>query len=194
MKTIYFYGDSNTYGFDPADYINGRYAEKDIWTSIVEESLRGKFSLTIDGMNGRCIPSSGRIAERINSIRTDIFAVMLGTNDYLQVPDTGYVADRMHRFLSALHHETILLCAPVAIKIPGEPLFDTEDGRLSRGLQKVAAELGCDFIDTQKWDCSLAFDGVHLSKEGHLMFGQRMTEFLKEKNSLNICKGGVHNG
>ena len=105
---------------------------------------------------------------------------MLGTNDYLQMPDTGYIVDRMHRFLSVLHHKKILLCTPVAIKIPGEPLFDTEDGRLSRGLQKVAAELGCDFIDTQKWDCSLAFDGVHLSKEGHLMFGQRMTDFLME--------------
>ncbi|MCR4658297.1 MAG: hypothetical protein K5770_19015 [Lachnospiraceae bacterium] len=181
MKTLYFYGDSNTYGFDPADYIKGRYAGKDIWTSIVEDSLRGEFSFTIDGMNGRCIPSSGWIIERINSIRTDIFAVMLGTNDYLQVPDTGYVADRMRRFLSALHHKTVLLCAPVGVKIPGEPIFDTEDGRLSVALRKVAEESGCDFVDTLEWNCSLAFDGVHLSREGHLMFGQRMTEFLREK-------------
>ncbi len=184
MKTLYFYGDSNTYGFDPADYINGRYDQKDIWTSIVEESLCGKISFTIDGMNGRCIPSSGWTIERINSIQTDMFAVMLGTNDYLQMPDSGYVADRMHRFLSAVHHKTILLCAPVAVKIPGEPMFDTVDGRLSEKLRKVAEELGCDFIDTLKWDCSLAFDGVHLSREGHRMFGQRMTEFLREKQNM----------
>ncbi|MCR5788469.1 MAG: lipase [Lachnospiraceae bacterium] len=184
MKTIYFYGDSNTYGFDPADYKHGRYNEKDIWTSIVEGALRRKFSFTIDGMNGRCIPSSGWIIERINSIQTDIFAVMLGTNDYLQMPDTGYVAERMHRFLSALHHKTILLCAPVGVKIPGEPMLDTEDGRLSGELRKVAEELGCDFINTLEWGCSLAFDGVHLSREGHLLFGQRMTEFLREKYDL----------
>ena len=180
-KTLYFYGDSNTYGFDPADYTTGRYAEKDIWTSIVKDSLRDEFSLTIDGMNGRCIPSSGWIIDRINSIRTDIFAIMLGTNDYLQIPDTGYVADRMRRFLSVLHHKTILICAPVAIKIPGEPVLNTEDGRLSETLRKVADESDCDFVDTREWDCPLAFDGVHLSKEGHRIFGRRMAEFLREK-------------
>ena len=181
MKNLYFYGDSNTYGFDPADYKTGRYAEKDIWTSIVENSLHDKFSFTIDGMNGRCIPSSGWVIDRINNIQTDIFMVMLGTNDYLQIPDTGYVADRMRRFLSALHHKTILVCAPVAIKIPGEPMFDTEDGRLSRALRKVAEKSGYDFVDTLEWDCPLAFDGVHLSREGHHIFGQRMTEYLREK-------------
>ena len=181
MKNLYFYGDSNTYGFDPADYKTGRYAEKDIWTSIVKDSLRDKLSFTIDGMNGRCIPSSGWVIDRINSIQTDIFAVMLGSNDYLQIPDPVYVADRMRRFISVLHHKTILICAPVAIKVPGEPTLDTADGRLSEALRKVAEESNCDFIDTLVWDCSLAFDGVHLSKDGHHMFGERMAEILREK-------------
>ena len=181
MKNLYFYGDSNTYGFDPADYSNGRYAEKDIWTSIVKKSLHDRLSFTIDGMNGRCIPSSGWVIDRINSIQTDIFAVMLGSNDYLQIPDPVYVADRMRRFISVLHHKTILICAPVAIKVPGEPTLDTADGRLSEALRKVAEESNCDFIDTLVWDCSLAFDGVHLSKDGHHMFGERMAEILREK-------------
>ena len=180
MKSIYFYGDSNTYGYDPAGFIGGRYDKEDTWTTIVKRKLP-QIELTADGMNGRCIPSSEWEIERIDSIRTDIFAVMLGTNDYLARPDAGYVADEMRRFLTVLHHQTILLCAPVDIRIPGEPLFDTADGRLSEALKMVADDLTCDFVDTRLWNCPLSFDGVHLSREGHRVFGERMVKYLEEK-------------
>ena len=178
MKSIYFYGDSNTYGYDPAGFMGGRYDKEDIWTTIVQRRLP-QIEVIADGMNGRCIPSTEWEIERIDSVETDISAVMLGTNDYLANPDAGDVADKMRRFLTALHHQTILLCAPVAIHIPGEPMLDTGDGRLSEALKMVAYDLTCDFVDTRLWKCPLSFDGVHLSKEGHRVFGERMAEFLR---------------
>ena len=52
MKHIYFYGDSNTHGYDPFDFYAGRYPEELVWTNIVQRELDG-WRVTADVMNGR---------------------------------------------------------------------------------------------------------------------------------------------
>ena len=45
MKTnrqILFYGDSNTYGYDPADPYENRYPEEECWINILCEKLYGE--------------------------------------------------------------------------------------------------------------------------------------------------------
>ena len=50
MKTLYIYGDSNTYGYDPSDFWGGRYEEKDVWTSIVHSGLSWEWTVIADGL------------------------------------------------------------------------------------------------------------------------------------------------
>ena len=59
------------------------------------------------------------------------------------------------------------------IRIPAlfhDPGIDTSDGRLSDAYRVLAEKKGCRFADALDWDCALAHDGVHLSKEGHRRF------------------------
>ena len=84
MKTLYIYGDSNTYGYDPSDFWGDRYEEKDVWTSIVQSRLFGKWTVIADGLNGRDIPGTDFERTRLRSrverhMPLSLFAVMLGT-------------------------------------------------------------------------------------------------------------------
>ena len=38
-RTIVFYGDSNTYGFDPADMTEGRFPEEQRWTTLLQTAV-----------------------------------------------------------------------------------------------------------------------------------------------------------
>lgn len=53
---ILFYGDSNTYGYDPADWTEGRYPKNLRWTEIVSKALSEKWEIREEGLNGRRIP------------------------------------------------------------------------------------------------------------------------------------------
>ena len=105
--TIICYGDSNTYGYDPHDQMEGRYPKDVRWTGILETETSWK--IENHGVNGRSIPhtvSTVKFAcdqvrdwhRRPNSVW---LWVMLGTNDLLENPDftAADVAKRMDRFL-----------------------------------------------------------------------------------------------
>lgn len=192
MKQLYIYGDSNAYGFDPSDFFEARYPAEVIWTNRVQEALRDEWILHVDGMNGRTIPVHVSEFERLSAWigkaeRIDLFAIMLGSNDYLNMPfpDETVVAQKMHRALEritgAIAPEKILLIAPPVMRIMvrnGSPGIDTSDGRLSAAYLQVAEQIGCRFLDTVPWNVPLAADGVHLSGAGHKVFAEKMMEYL----------------
>ena len=85
-KKALFYGDSNTYGYDPAGFMGGRYPEESRWTNIVGQNLLGIWQVRADGMPGRFIPEGRYDWDYLESVIRnempfDLFAVMLGTND-----------------------------------------------------------------------------------------------------------------
>ena len=129
MKTLYLFGDSNTYGYDPTDFFGARYKEEDIWTFRLREALKESWIIIADGQNGREIPSTSyeeaalfRRMEKHQPI--DLFAVMLGTNDYLNMmkPDVHQVGEKMKRFLvdltEVISSDRILVMSPPPIRIP----------------------------------------------------------------------------
>lgn len=219
MRHIYFYGDSNTYGFDPAGFFDSRYAAGKIWPDIVGSRLAGRWHVTANGLNGRCIPSreaefaallkdysaavkesggrfDGRSRRQDGSGGADIFAVMLGSNDYLSMPepDAVAVAAKMERAVLRIKEmlegadapEEYLLIAPPAMYIPaqgGLHAIDTRDGRLSEEYKKAAGRTGCRFLDSASWDVPLSFDGVHFSEEGHAVFAEGIVRYLTGQSS-----------
>ena len=87
-RTILFYGDSNTYGYDPTDFYENRYPQEVRWTTLLPQQLCDTWIVIAQGMNGRKIPDISYDGKRIEPLldmltEHDIFAVMLGTNDIL---------------------------------------------------------------------------------------------------------------
>ena len=207
MKHVYFYGDSNTYGYDPFDFYAGRYPEELVWTNIVQRELSDGWRVTADGMNGREIPRRdgefSRLESRMKRAEQErgeitLFAVMLGSNDYLCMgsPDASAVAEKMENAVrrsaamlspGASDMQKIMMIAPPAMVVPmaggfGGGMFagvDTSDGRLSEEYKKAAARVGCRFLDTLPWRIPVTSDGVHFSEDGHALFARKMTEHLR---------------
>lgn len=126
MKKVFFYGDSNTYGYDPAFYTGGRYPRRSRWTTLLAERLEGTWEVAADGMPGRMIPRAGRGADMVldswrAEMPVDLFAVMLGTNDLLSMrtPDASAVAAKMENLIHGAQESLaakILLIAPPQIR------------------------------------------------------------------------------
>lgn len=195
-KTILFYGDSNTYGYDPRDYFGGRYPAEIRWTDRLAEAVSERWSILQDGMNGREVPSGDfAMAHAAASISeadpaADILGIMLGTNDLFSAypsEPAEYAAERMDRFLEYLQRKLpdlpILLMAPPAVftetaKDPEMRFFFRESRSLGELYHGIAGRRGLRFVNTFEWDIDLAYDGVHFSAEGHKKFAEKMAEIL----------------
>ena len=186
MKKIFFYGDSITYGYDPRGAFGGRFPETVRWTDRIAERLCMDYAIAVNAENGREIPSTPRELNDVSQIIKgylpfDIFAVMLGTNDYLNMyqPNIIEVATRMKKFLETVRAipelksfcTSFLLMAPPYIYTAHDDFYakyDTTNGIFAKAYRTLASHLGIDFLDTGIWRVEPAYDGIHLSEEGKL--------------------------
>ncbi|MBQ9027594.1 MAG: hypothetical protein IJ110_02390 [Lachnospiraceae bacterium] len=204
MKKVLFYGDSNTYGYDPAGFMGGRYPRQQRWTGILAERLAGEWEIAADGMPGRMIPGNAYSIEiALDAVKADgpmdLFAVMLGTNDLLNQrhPYSPAVAARMQKLLDSAQESLtakILLIAPPQIRFTDPSCTDPfvrgdaayangcrkESIRLAQHYRALAAGRGIFWADASSWDLGFSFDGVHLSEEGHETFAGEMAKILQK--------------
>lgn len=170
MNVICF-GDSNTFGYDPASMFGDPYDREHRWVELLAD--RTGWNVKNMGTNGREIP------EEPVSVPgdTDLFIVMLGTNDLLQFWRPEDAAEKMEAFLTGLKlpPEKILLIAPPPMAfgawVQDQELID-DSVSLAKHYRTLADRLGVRFADAGQWHVPLAFDGVHLTEEGHLAFAQ----------------------
>ena len=203
-RRLLCYGDSNTYGYDPRPYLGGRYPESIRWTALLKE--RG-WQVCNEGENGRSIPCGDRgIDMAVQSLcreEADILAVMLGSNDLLQMtsPSAEECAGRMERFLTTLLHadgweksRKLLLIAPLPMVL-GAWVQDEETIAASRCLARcyedTARRLGIGFADAGSWGIGLTFDGVHFSEAGHLAFAEGIHRALSTFVSKDCGNQGL---
>lgn len=176
MKIICF-GDSNTYGYDPRDVFGGRYPAADRWPDFL--AAKTGWEIINEGVNGRQIPRNPYPLRLLKNQPTDIFLVMLGTNDLLQGASAKEAAARMEYFLTAIlpHFPQILLVAPPPMKrgawVPDDELV-AESIRLIAEYKLLAQRLGILFVDTSGWNIQLTFDGVHFTEEGNHSFAANL--------------------
>lgn len=170
MQVVCF-GDSNTYGYDPRSWLGGRYAGDSRWVDLLAAGTG--WDIRNLGENGRCIPRDP-VAVLAN---TELFIVMLGTNDLLQGSTPEKTSARMKAFLQSLplKPEHILLIAPPPMTlgewVPDETLVEASR-TLARAYKTLAAELGIRFADGSAWGVELAYDGVHFTEAGHRAFAE----------------------
>ena len=191
MCKILFYGDSNTYGYDPSDFGEGRYPAQYRWTDI----LAKEFSVIAEGMNGRRVPDMEKSPEYVESLlrrlgEEDVFAVMLGTNDLLSSAPlrADEAIRRMDLFLKYVTErrrpDRVLVIAPVFEQewgslSPSVEEYLTQSKRMNRAFAEQAALCGTLFVDPQPWRIRLAYDHVHFSEEGSLKFAEEMAKVLR---------------
>lgn len=172
MKILCF-GDSNTWGYDPRGYFGGRYDHP--WPELLAEKLG--CTILNWGENGREIPASAMDFPA----DTDLLIVMLGTNDLLQGASLETISGRMERFVKPLNWEKLLLIAPPPMKlgawVPSQKLIN-DSKALTKHYQDLSERLGIRFADAGKWNVPLAYDGVHMTGEGHRSFADGLIEYL----------------
>ncbi len=191
MKTVLFFGDSNTYGYDPRGFIGGRYPASVRWTERLAKGLEKQWIIISCGQNGRCIPDIPGDQYYLESMlqkagTLELFACMLGTNDIWMArkPDAGTAESRMDVFLSWMKsmktvREILLIAPPSAEAVEvGAVSFVAETKRLPELYEHLAQKHDVRFINADCWCIPKSYDGVHFSKEGHRIFAERMYEYL----------------
>lgn len=179
--TIYCYGDSNTFGYDPRGYLGGRYDAP--WPELLAE-LTG-WEVRNNGSCGRRVP----VRETVLPKNADLYLVMLGTNDLLQGEEPSAIAGNMERFLSGLDRARTVLIAPPPLCrgewVPDEALVLRSEG-LAGEYRTVARRLGIRFLDAGEWGIPLCYDGVHFREEGHRQFAQQLARTLRVLDCISV--------
>ena len=168
MKVVCF-GDSNTFGYNPCAKFGECYDHR--WTDILSE-ISG-WEVVNEGVNGREVPDTPAWIPD----NTDLFLVMLGTNDLLQLDTPEAATDRMKLFLSGSDvNKTVLLAPPAMVWgdwVQEQELID-DSVRLGRLYSDLAIEVGVKFLNTAEWNLTLCYDGVHLTQESQEVFARRL--------------------
>lgn len=210
MYNILFYGDSNTWGYDPVTSL--RYPLHARWTTICADLLGADFHCIPCGMNGRTTAFDDPLKGARNGLSgldyalqahkpLDLMVVMLGTND-LKYTDAAGAAEGMEKLVRSIltANERFSLSSPVfpesgACLLLVSPAFlkghvgdrgdDIRESRRLAGLYRsVADRYAQHFMDAAAYAEPSDADGVHLGPEGHEKLGKAMADRIRE-----ICCG-----
>jgi lysophospholipase L1-like esterase len=202
MKTVFFYGDSYTWGYDPGKGTRFPYEQR--WTSIVREKLGRDYTVIVEALNGRttafddpfCSYRNGQFAFPMlldSHHPIDLLVIMLGSNDckeHLHNRPTA-ISWGMRSLVELARGKgygpdgndpAILILAPPAM-IPGDQgraNFDLREfdgaaakaSELAKEYKKIAAENNCFFLDTAPAAPPSPIDGLHLSVESNKTLGE----------------------
>lgn len=205
MKTVLCYGDSNTWGHDPAT--STRFPRDKRWTGVLRQELGGGYEVIEAGLNGRTTVWDDPVEGDKNGKKQlipflgthkplDLVIIMLGTNDLktrFSAPAADIASGAGALAKMAQNSETgrdngsprVLLIAPPPVsKLTGfAEMFAgaTEKSRKFSGhYRRVAEEQGCDFLDTAGIIVSSELDGIHFEASEHQKLGKAVAEAIRE--------------
>ncbi len=207
MKQILCYGDSNTWGADPAD--DSRRFEWPVrWPGVLQRELGKDFHVVEEGLGGRTtvyddplLPGrSGRdlIAPALEChAPLDLVILMLATNDisYANISaaaaadgaaELAHLVQRCELGPSGAAPKLLLICPP-----PVGPFVDnwrpelwTGADEKSRALPqefaRVAAALGVPWLDAGRVVTTSSLDGWHLEASQHERLGVALAARVRE--------------
>ncbi len=205
MFNILFYGDSNTWGYDPETSLRFPYENR--WTTVCAKLLGEEYNCIPEGMNGRTTAFDDPMKGARNGLTgldyvlqahkpLDLMMVMLGTND-LKYTDADGVAEGMEKLIRNIlsaderfplsspvftgPERRILLVSPVLL---GEHVGKKEDDmeesrRLAELYREIAERYSLHFMDADGYAKASEMDGVHLGREGHESLGRAMAEQIR---------------
>ncbi|MGZ6340999.1 MAG: SGNH/GDSL hydrolase family protein [Candidatus Limnocylindrales bacterium] len=198
MAVVLCYGDSNTYGADPA---GGERFPPDVrWPGILRRGLGPGHTVIEEGLNGRTTiwddpyepGRNGRtylLPCLLSHAPLDVIVLMLGTNDLKAI--FRQKATEVARGASVLVDlilgsgcgpggsiPRVLLIAPPHVDATGEAELwgfgdaAAESRRFGALYRRVAKGTGSAFLDAGALVVPSPLDGVHLDPPGHALLGQ----------------------
>jgi lysophospholipase L1-like esterase len=201
VKTVLCYGDSNTYGADPAG--GPRFDPEVRWTGVLARTLGDEYRVIEEGLNGRTTRWDDAIEPGRNGLTTlqpileshnplDLVTIMLGTNDLkarfaLNASDIAQSAAalgamaKQYATTAAGHPATVLLMAPppIAALSDYDLMFAGADEK-SRGFaeyyRRAAGWHDLEFFDAGSVIVSSPHDGIHFDPDQHERLGLALAE------------------
>ena len=204
MRSVLCYGDSNTWGYKPAQ-IHQRFQPHERWPGVLRLALGEKWMVIEEGLAGRTTVHDDPIEGAEKNGRTylrpclqshrplDLAIVMLGTNDLKARFNSSVFEISMG--IAALvgdikearpgPNETIpeiLVVSPPPIREDLGQWQDLFQGGWSKSLQlaqayrRIADQHEVHFFDAGSVVHPSAEDGTHLDREGHFALGNAIAE------------------
>jgi len=204
MKTVLCYGDSNTWGYDPAT--RTRFPPEVRWTGILASRLGAEYRVVEEGLNGRTTRWDDPIETGRNGLTylrpcieshqpLDVIVIMLGTNDLksrfdLSASDiaesAAALAEIAWRFAHAPDgsHAKVLLVAPPAVSTLTEldQMFEgarEKSRQFSRYYRLAAGWYDLPFFDAGTVIVSSEKDGIHFDLEEHRKLGEALADEVR---------------
>lgn len=208
MKTILCYGDSNTWGYNPAT--GERYSRDERWPGVLRQELGEGYEIIEEGLCGRTTvwddPIEGYKSGKeylIPCLEThkpiDLVVIMLGTNDLkrrfslsaLDIANgAGVLVDIVLKSSAGPDEgapKVLLLAPPPIARLAGtefEEMFEENaeprSGKFSEHYRRVAEEYGCEFLDTSEVVLSSDIDAIHFEPSEHRKLGQAVAAAVKK--------------
>jgi lysophospholipase L1-like esterase len=204
MRTLVCFGDSNTWGFDPARP-DERFDRGVRWPSIVADALAGQWEVVAEGLNGRTAALDSPVAEGRNGLTyllpclhshapVDLVVIYLGTNDvgdrYALPPMT--VAGAVGRLVRVVRSseagpghgppDVLVICPPPFGRVDPDGDFAGAPARadgFSRHFAAVCAELDVALLDLRGIVRYSDLDGIHLDEAGHAAVAAAVLERIR---------------
>ena len=195
MKNILAFGDSLTWGADPAT--GQRHPFEDRWPSTLAGGLEGVSRVVADGLGGRTTvfddPTGPTLRSGSRDLPTalgthqplDLVILMLGTNDLKPfLCGTAHGATqgmrrlvqiiRTYPFKTPEPPQVLIVAPPPCVGTPGQNRSIEESHRFGPMYRALANETGCAFFDAGSVIVASEIDGVHLTaaetaKLGHAL-------------------------
>ena len=205
MKTILCYGDSNTWGYDPATQT--RFPRDIRWPGVLRSELGEGYIVIEEGLNGRTTVWDDPIELDKNGatylrpcIQThkpfDLVIIMLGTNDlktrfslptYDIASGAGVLVDIVKKSDTGIGGEApevLLIAPPPAVELTGfAEMFEDaveKSGGFTRYYRRISNEKRGHYLDAGDHVESSPLDGIHLEVDMHTRLGKAMAAKVRE--------------
>ena len=205
MRTILCFGDSNTWGTDPAT--DGRFGRWERWPGVVQRELGDEVHVVEEGLSGRTTMYDSPEDQFRNglaylpvSLEThapiDVVVIFLGTND-LFLPfrvDARGAARGIAALVDAARTSAsgpndgppavLAVVPPPFASLRPEWALDSphgleESARLGDAVRTALEDLECRILDLDGVATSSPLDGIHFEAEQHRRIGTAIAAELR---------------
>jgi lysophospholipase L1-like esterase len=205
MSTILCYGDSNTWGYEPAT--GNRFPEDVRWPGVLARELGDGFRVIEEALNGRTTVREDPVEEHKNGKNylrpcleshapLDLVIIALGVNDLKArfFASASDAADGAGVLVSIAQRSgagpdggspAVLLVAPPPVGLLTElaQVFagaEEKSKGFSREYRRVAKKYGCGLLDAGEVVGASDRDGIHLEADEHRKLGEAVAASVNE--------------
>ena len=206
MAVVLCFGDSLTFGFDPAT--GGRFAPEDRWPDVMAAELGDEHTVITEALPGRTTVFDSPYAPTRSGADmlpavleshapVDLVIIMLGTND-LQGPlelSARHSASGLWTLVDIVNRSNAAPDAgkPACLVIAPPPLNDPKgfmgvfyEGRedeareLPRHFRTICEQTGTPFLDAGEFVQTSQVDGVHMDRDAQRTLGSAIAQKVQE--------------